>query len=64
MVSATEAPDRLDQHRSFIDSAVAAGVAHIVYTSFVGAVLDAVFTLAREHYATEEYIKSTWARTV
>ncbi len=59
MVSATEAPDRLGQHRSFIDSAVAAGVSHIVYTSFVGAAPDAVFTLAREHYATEEYIKST-----
>jgi NAD(P)H dehydrogenase (quinone) len=59
MVSAAESADRLDQHLAFIDSAVAAGVAHIVYTSFVGAAPDAVFTLGRDHYATEEYIKST-----
>lgn len=30
---------------------------HIVYTSFVGAAPDAVFTLGRDHYWTEEHIK-------
>ena len=59
MVSATESANRLDHHRSFIDSALAGGVGHIVYTSLVGAAPDAVFTLAREHYATEECIRST-----
>jgi NAD(P)H dehydrogenase (quinone) len=33
MVSAGESADRLDQHRAFVDAAVAAGVQHIVYTS-------------------------------
>lgn len=56
MVSATESPDRIAQHRSFIDAAVAAGVRHIVYTSFIGAAQDATFTFARDHWATEEYL--------
>ncbi len=57
MVSGSESADRLDQHRTFVDAAVGAGVGHIVYTSFVGAAPDATFTLVRDHYATEEYIK-------
>lgn len=56
MVSAAENAERLDQHRAFVDSAHAAGVRHIVYTSFIGAVPDATFTLARDHYATEQHI--------
>lgn len=63
MVSASESADRLDQHRTFIDAAAAAGVQHIVYTSFVAAAPDAIFTLARDHHSTEEHIKSsgmTW----
>lgn len=59
MVSASESADRLDQHRAFIDAAAAAGVNHIVYTSFAAAAPDAIFTLARDHYATEEYIKAS-----
>ncbi|MBN8868188.1 MAG: SDR family oxidoreductase [Solirubrobacterales bacterium] len=59
MVSATESADRLEQHRTFVDAAVAAGVGHIVYTSFQGASPDAVFTLARDHYATEEHIRAS-----
>lgn len=56
MVSASESADRLDQHRAFIDAAAQAGVEHIVYTSFYGAAPDAVFTLARDHWATERHI--------
>lgn len=56
MVSAAEAADRLDQHRTFIDAAVRAGVRHIVYTSFFGAAPDCTFTLGRDHFATEQYI--------
>lgn len=59
MVSASESPDRVDRHRTFVDAAVAAGVWHLVYTSFVGAAPDAVFTLARDHWATEEYIRAS-----
>jgi NAD(P)H dehydrogenase (quinone) len=59
MVSAAEAEDRLQQHYAFVDAAAAAGVQHIVYTSFFGAAPDATFTLARDHFATEERIKAS-----
>lgn len=58
MVSASESPHRLQQHFAFIDAAFEAGVKHIVYTSFYKASSDSVFTLARDHAATEAYIKS------
>ncbi len=57
MVSAAENAERLAEHRAFVDAAAEAGVRHIVYTSFFGAAPDATFTLARDHYATEEHIK-------
>ncbi|QZY47031.1 SDR family oxidoreductase [Mycolicibacterium austroafricanum] len=56
MVSGAESADRLDQHCAFVDAAAAAGVGHIVYTSFNAAAHDAVFTLARDHWATEQHI--------
>jgi NAD(P)H dehydrogenase (quinone) len=59
MVSAAETADRLQQHRSFVDSAADAGVQHIVYTSFYGAAPDATFTLARDHYGTEQHIRDS-----
>jgi NAD(P)H dehydrogenase (quinone) len=59
MVSAAETPDRVRQHRTFVDAAAAAGVAHLVYTSFIGAAPDSVFTLARDHWATEEHIRAS-----
>jgi NAD(P)H dehydrogenase (quinone) len=58
MVSGAEAADRVAQHRAFVDAAVAAGVRHIVYVSFANAAPDATFTLARDHWATEEHIRS------
>lgn len=59
MVSAAEAEDRLDQHASFIRAARAAGVGHVVYTSFLAAAPDAVFTLARDHHATERLLAAS-----
>jgi len=59
MVSGSEAPDRVAQHRAFIDAAADAGIGHIVYTSFYGAAADATFTLARDHYATEQHIRGS-----
>ena len=59
MVSASESADRLAQHLALVDAAADAGVRHVVYTSFVGAGPDAVFTLARDHGATEERIRSS-----
>ena len=59
MVSAAEAQDRRDQHRTFIRAAADAGVGHIVYTSFAGAAPDATFTLGRDHYDAEQAIRET-----
>ena len=59
MVSASESAIRLDEHRTFVDAAADAGVEHLVYTSYVGAAPDATFTLARDHFATEEHIKAS-----
>lgn len=56
MVSGSENEKRLTQHRAFVDAAAAAGVGHIVYLSFFGAAADATFTLARDHWATEQHI--------
>ena len=58
MVSAAETPERVEQHLSFIDAAVEAGVRRIVYVSFIGASPTATFTLARDHWATEEHLRS------
>jgi len=63
MVSGSESATRLEEHKTFVDAAAAAGVRHLVYISFYGAAPDATFTLARQHYATEEHIKAsgmTW----
>lgn len=57
MVSAKESPNRLKQQLAFLDAAKEAGVTHIVYTSFYNARLNSTFTLARDHAATEAYIK-------
>jgi NAD(P)H dehydrogenase (quinone) len=59
MVSASETPDRVDQHRSFVDAAAEAGVAHLTYISFYGARPDATFTLVRDHAATEAHIRAS-----
>ncbi len=62
MVSAAEHPDRVGQHRTFVDAAADAGVQHLVYTSFLGAAPDATFTLARDHWATEEHVRARGLR--
>jgi uncharacterized protein YbjT (DUF2867 family) len=59
MVSAGETLDRVDRHRTFVDAAAAAGVTHVVYVSFFGAAPRATFTLARDHWATEEHIRAS-----
>ena len=59
MIPAHEAPDRVRRHVSAVDAAVEAGVERIVYSSFLGAARDATFTFARDHWHTEEHIRST-----
>lgn len=62
LVSAGEAADRLEQHRTAVTAAAQAGVPHVVYTSFLGASEDAEFTLARDHGATEAMIREAGLR--
>jgi NAD(P)H dehydrogenase (quinone) len=62
LVSAAEDEGRLEQHLTAVEAAAAAGVRRIVYTSFLGATEDAVFTLARQHAATEKAIAATGIR--
>ena len=59
LVSAREARDRVEQHRTAIDAAVAAGVERIVYLSFIGAAANATFTFARDHFHTEDHIRKS-----
>jgi NAD(P)H dehydrogenase (quinone) len=59
MVSASETPDRVAQHTTFVDAATEAGVEHLVYISFYGAAPDSTFTLGRDHHATEEHIRAS-----
>jgi NAD(P)H dehydrogenase (quinone) len=58
LCSAKESEDRVSQHRSVVDAATAAGVERIVYLSIINPAPAATFTLARDHYATEQYIRS------
>jgi NAD(P)H dehydrogenase (quinone) len=62
MVSGGEAHDRARQHTAAIDAAVAAGVARIVYLSFINAAPDATFTFARDHWHTEEHVRASGLR--
>ena len=59
LVSAREASDRVHQHQTVIDAAVAAKVTRVVYISFQGAAPDATFTFARDHWHTEQLISSS-----
>ncbi|MFL6129356.1 MAG: SDR family oxidoreductase [Mycobacteriales bacterium] len=59
LVPGAESENRRQQHLTAVDAAVAAGVRRIVYLSFVDARPDATFTLVRDHWATEERIRSS-----
>ncbi|GLZ43062.1 SDR family oxidoreductase [Actinokineospora sp. NBRC 105648] len=59
LVSARESADRVHEHTTAIDAAVAAGVQRIVYTSFLGAAADCTFTFGRDHWHTEQHLRST-----
>ncbi|MEK8226692.1 NAD(P)H-binding protein [Oerskovia sp. M15] len=59
LVSARESPNRVEEHRTAVDAAVAAGVERIVYVSFLGAGPECTFTFGRDHWLTEEYIRGT-----
>ena len=62
MVSARESAHQVDEHRTFVDAAVAAGVRQVIYTSVYRATADAVFIFARDHWATEEHNRASGLR--
>lgn len=60
MVSMHEGPERrLELHRCFVDAAARAGVAQLVYLSFLGAGAGAVFVHGRSHGATEKMLQQS-----
>lgn len=62
MVSARESAQRVEEHVTFVNATVAAGVRHVIYTSLYRAAADAVFTFARDHWKTEEHIRASGLR--
>ena len=62
MVSARESAQRVEEHVTFVNAAVTAGVRHVIYTSLYRAATDAVFTFARDHWKTEEHIRASGLR--
>lgn len=59
LIPSRDHPSRLDGRRAAIDAAVLAGVRHLVYVSSVGAAPDAIGSVARDDWLTEEYLRGT-----
>jgi NAD(P)H dehydrogenase (quinone) len=59
LVPGAEVADRVEQHKTAVDAAVAARVRRIVYLSAIGAAPDATWTLVRQHWQTEEHIRAS-----
>ena len=57
LVPAHETLDRVAEHRTAIEAAVAAGVRRVVYLSFLGAKPDHTFTFGRDHWHTEQLVR-------
>ncbi|WP_433331452.1 SDR family oxidoreductase [Spirillospora sp. CA-294931] len=62
LVSARESRDRVAEHITAIDAALAVGVSRVVYVSFLGAAPDATFTFGRDHWHTERRLRESGAR--
>lgn len=63
LISGMQVGYRVKQHGNAIDAAAAAGIGHIVYTSYIGATKDNQALIAIDHYGTEELLKAsgvTW----
>lgn len=63
LISGTRVGKRIPQHKAAIEAAVKAGVAHIVYTSFVGITPENPSVAVVDHRATEEMLRNsglTW----
>jgi uncharacterized protein YbjT (DUF2867 family) len=58
LIPGRESANRVAEHQSAVDAIVAAGATRVVYLSWINASPDSVFTLARDHFATEQFIRS------
>ncbi|HEX7759320.1 MAG TPA: SDR family oxidoreductase [Caulobacteraceae bacterium] len=61
LISGTRVGKRVAQHRAAIEAAVASGVGHIAYTSFIGISADNPAIIVRDHGPTEDILKSSGA---
>lgn len=59
LISGTRVGKRVPQHRAAIEQAIAAGVGHIVYTSFVGLVEGNPAEACHDHTATEAILRDS-----
>jgi NAD(P)H dehydrogenase (quinone) len=59
LISGTRVGARVVQHQAAIDAAAAAGVMHIVYTSFIGIHPDNPALVTRDHAETEALIRAS-----
>jgi NAD(P)H dehydrogenase (quinone) len=59
LVSGEEARNRVEQHKTAVDAAKAAGVERIVYLSWFHASPETAFTFGRHHFHTEEHIRAS-----
>jgi NAD(P)H dehydrogenase (quinone) len=62
LVSASEDADRVRLHTTAVDAAVAAGVERVLYLSFLACGPDATFTVARDHWHTEQHLRASGVR--
>lgn len=56
MVSGFESAERMQMHRAAVDAFDEAGIGRVVYTSFLNTSPNATFSLAWDHYETEQYL--------
>jgi NAD(P)H dehydrogenase (quinone) len=59
LISGMQVGYRVRQHHNAINAAAAAGVQHIVYTSYIGATADNRALIAIDHFGTEELLKAS-----
>jgi len=59
LISGTRVGARVRQHRAAVDGAAAAGVKHVVYTSFVNVEADNPAVVTRDHRETERLIEAS-----
>lgn len=51
--------ERAELHRNAFNAAANAGVSFLVYTSFQGAAQNATFSMARDHFRSEQYLQES-----